>query len=74
MDLGEEDNKTRLSIANAILKKQGNFCNEDALNLGVIDLFAPRGIACEATEEVVGIYARFPINYLQKWNSHYIPF
>ncbi len=57
LDLGEEDNKKRLSMVKNILKEQGTFSNEDALNLGIIALFAPRNIACEVTEEVVEIYA-----------------
>lgn len=58
LDLGEEDNKKRLSSARNIISQQDYIGIKDALNLGVISLFAPRHRAREITEEVVQLYVK----------------
>ena len=58
LDLGEEDNKKRLSTVTNIITQQDHISKKDALNLGVIVLFAPRDKACEITEQVVELYIK----------------
>lgn len=57
LDLGEEDNKKRLSMVKNILKEQGTFSNEDALNLGIIELFAPY-----SPEKIFRLKSSWPAN------------
>lgn len=56
LDLGKENICERLSSVKEILHNNKHFTTEDALNLGIIALYAPRDHACEITEEVVNIY------------------
>lgn len=56
LDLGKENICERLSSVKEILHNNKHFTTEDALNLGIIVLYAPRDHACEITEEVVNIY------------------
>ena len=58
LDLGEEDNKKRLNTVTNIITQQDHISKKDALNLGIIVLFAPRDRACEITEEVVELYVK----------------
>ena len=69
LDLGEEDNKKRLNNVKKIIKQQENLTNEDALNLGIIALFAPRNNAQEITEEVVKLYVDIAHCLSQKMES-----
>ena len=69
LDLGEEDNKKRLNNVKKIIKQQENITNEDALNLGIIALFAPRNKAQEITEEVVKLYIEITHSISQKMES-----
>ena len=69
LDLGEEDNKKRLNNVRKIINQQENISNEDALNLGVIALFAPRDRAKKITEEVVMLYASIVDSLSQKMES-----
>ena len=50
LDLGEKDNKKRLNRVKKIIKQQQNINTEQALNLGIIALFAPRNKAKEITD------------------------
>lgn len=56
LDLGEEDNKKRLNNVKNIIKKQEKITDEDALELGIITVFAPRDKGKEITEEVIELY------------------
>ena len=56
LNLGKENICERLSSVKEILHNNKHFTTEDALNLGIIALYAPRDHACEITEEVVNIY------------------
>ena len=56
LDLGEEDNRKRLSSVKNIISQQDYISTKDALNLGVIALFAPRHHAREITEQTVQLY------------------
>ena len=56
LDLGEEDNRKRLSSVRDIISQQDYISTKDALNLGVIALFAPRHHAREITEQTVQLY------------------
>ena len=69
LDLGEEDNKKRLNNVRKIINQQENISNEDALNLGVIALFAPRNEAQKITEEVVMLYVSIVDNLSRKMES-----
>ena len=69
LDLGEEDNRERLNNVRKIINQQGNISSEDALNLGIIALFAPRANAQKITKEVVGLYIAIVENLPQKMES-----
>ena len=56
LDLGEEDNNKRLNNVKNIIKKQEKITDEDALELGIITVFAPRDKGKEITEEVIELY------------------
>lgn len=56
LDLGWEDNKKRLNNLNYIINQQDCLSDEDALNIGIIPLFAPRDCACEITEKSIVLY------------------
>ena len=56
LDLGEENICERLNNVIEILKNNNSLSTEDALNLGVIALYAPRRNACRIVETVVNIY------------------
>ena len=58
LDLGEKDNKKRLNRVKKIIKQQQNINTEQALNLGIIALFAPRNKAKEITKEVIRSYVK----------------
>ena len=66
LDLGEEDNEKRLNNVREIIKQQEDISNEDALNLGIIALFAPRNNAQNITEEVVMLYGEIADRLSQK--------
>ena len=55
-DLGEKDNRRRLTRLSKLIENNQHLTIEDALNLGVILLYAPRERACEITEKVVNLY------------------
>ena len=54
----EENIEKRLNRAKAIINNNENLSNVDALNLGMIAVFAPRDKAQEIIEEVIKLYAR----------------
>ncbi|SDA52346.1 hypothetical protein [Methanobrevibacter millerae] len=56
LDLGEKDNRRRLTRLSKLIENNQHLTTEDALNLGVILLYAPRECACEITEKVVNLY------------------
>lgn len=56
LDLGEKDNRRRLTRLSKLIEYNQHLTTEDALNLGVILLYAPRDRACEITEKVVNLY------------------
>ena len=56
LDLGEKDNRRRLTRLSKLIENNQHLTIEDALNLGVILLYAPRERACEITEKVVNLY------------------
>ena len=56
LDLGEKDNAKRLINVKNIIKQNEKISTHDALDLGIIVLFAPRHKAKEITKEVVGLY------------------
>jgi len=58
LDLGEEDNEKRLNNLNNIINQQDCLSDEDALNIGIIPLFAPRSRACEITEKSIVLYGK----------------
>ena len=57
IELDEKDNTERLNRIKNIINKQEELTDLEALNLGIIPLFAPKTRACEVTEEVVELYA-----------------
>ena len=69
LDLGEYDNEKRLNNDKRIIKNQNIISSEDALNLGITALFAPRYKACEVTEEVVMVYCKISRNLSWKMES-----
>lgn len=69
LDLGEEDNRKRLNNVKEIIKQQEDISNEDALNFGIIALFAPRNNAQNITEEVVILYGEIADRLSQKMES-----
>ncbi len=58
LDLGEENIYERLSTVSKIINNNEYLNVENALNLGVIVLYAPRELACEITEIVVNLYLK----------------
>jgi len=72
LDLGEENIEKRLNNVKKIINQQENISSEDALNLGIIALFAPRCRAKEITKDVVGLYIAISDRISQKMESHYI--
>lgn len=52
-----------------IIKQQEDISNEDALNFGIIALFAPRNNAQNITEEVVMLYGEIADHLSQKMES-----
>lgn len=72
LDLGSEDNKERLNtLSNIINNHEEQLTVGDALNLGIIVLFAPRENACAITRQVVELYSKIK-NKPKNWNIHYI--
>lgn len=69
LDLGEENIEKRLNNVKKIINQQENISSEDALNLGIIVLFAPRCRAKEITEDVVGLYIAISDRISQKMES-----
>lgn len=66
LDLAEDNIRKRLSIVTEIIDNNKTLSIENALNLGVIVLYAPREDACEITEKVVGLYLKIVENLDQK--------
>jgi len=62
LDLGEDNISKRLSMVDGIINSNKYLSKENALNLGVIVLFAPRNHACEITERVVNLYIKISRN------------
>lgn len=58
LDLGEENICKRLSSVTEIIENKKELSAENALNLGVIALYAPREYACEITEKVAKLYTK----------------
>ena len=58
LDLGEENIRKRLSTVKKIIDSNQYLTDENALNLGIIALYAPTAHACEITEEVVNLYQK----------------
>ena len=57
LDLGSDDNEKRLSTVSDIINyNEEQLTVNDALNLGIIVLFAPRDDACAITRQVVLLY------------------
>lgn len=61
LDLGREDNRKRLSSVSNIINNNEDLSIVDALNIGIIPLFAPRDKALEITEEVIKLYIKSDI-------------
>ena len=58
LDLSEENIYKRLNMVEGIINSNKYLSRENALNLGVIVLFAPQNHACEVTERVVNLYIK----------------
>ena len=58
LDLGEDNISKRLNTVENIINSDNDLTIENALNLGIIVLYAPRNRACEITERVVGLYVK----------------
>ncbi|MBQ9025786.1 MAG: hypothetical protein IJ104_05355, partial [Methanobrevibacter sp.] len=58
LDLGEENISKRLSTVSEIINNNQHLSTKNALNLGIILLYAPRDSACEITETVVNLYLK----------------
>ena len=58
VDLSEENINKRLNTVTEIINNNEYLSTENALNLGVIVLYAPRERACEITEKVVHLYLK----------------
>jgi len=58
LDLGEDNISKRLSMVDRIINSNKYLSRENALNLGVVMLFAPPDRACEITEHVVNLYIK----------------
>ena len=58
LDLGEENITQRLKRVSRIINNNKKLSSEDALNLGVIVLYAPPNRDCEITETVVKLYLK----------------
>ena len=59
LDLGHEDNQKRLNmLKNIISYKEGHLTIKEALNLGIVVLFAQRDIACEVTRQCIELYLK----------------
>ena len=57
LNLGRQDNKKRLNtVSNIIKNHEEHLTIGNALNLGIIVLFAPRDSACEITRQIVELY------------------
>ena len=57
LNLGRQDNKKRLNtLSNIIKNHEEHLTIGNALNLGIIVLFAPRDSACEITRQIVELY------------------
>ena len=64
----EKNNAKRLIKIKKIINNNNTLSDLDALNLGIITLFAPRDNALEITEEVIELYIKFRRKFLKKWN------
>lgn len=58
LDLGEDNIRKRLSTLSEIINSNQHLSTENALNLGIIILYAPRDNAYEITETVVDLYQK----------------
>ena len=58
LNLGEENICKRLNTVSKIVENNRHLTTEDALNLGIILLYAPRKYACEITDKVVNLYIK----------------
>lgn len=58
LNLGEENICKRLNTVSKIIENNQHLTTEDALNLGIILLYAPRKYACEITDKVVNLYIK----------------
>lgn len=58
LDLGEDNISKRLNTVENIINSDNDLTIENALNLGIIVLYAPRNRTCEITERVVGLYVK----------------
>jgi hypothetical protein len=58
LDLSEENISKRLNMVDGIISSNGYLTRENALNLGVIALYAPHDRACEMTERVINLYIK----------------
>ena len=58
LDFGEENIQKRLSKVSEIINNNHYISTANALNLGIIVLYAPRACACEITETVVNLYQK----------------
>ena len=62
LDLSEDNIYKRLNMVEGIINSNEYLSRENALNLGVIVLFAPRNHACELTERVVNLYIKISMD------------
>ncbi|WP_407380277.1 coiled-coil domain-containing protein [Methanobrevibacter sp.] len=62
LDLGEENIRQRLYTVSQIINNNQHLSTENALNLGIIILYAPREEAWEITETVVNLYQKIAKN------------
>ncbi|WP_407377377.1 hypothetical protein [Methanobrevibacter sp.] len=62
LDLGAEDNEKRLNkLKNIINYNEDKLTIKDALNLGIVALFAQREIAREVTRQVIELYLKIKV-------------
>ena len=57
-DLGVENLSKRLNTVTEIINNNKVLTRKEAINLGIIVLYAPKNRGCEMTEKVVGLYTK----------------
>ena len=59
LNLGKKEIEKRLNILENIINDRKQITTKDAINLGIIVLFAPREDACEITRKALTLYLEF---------------